>query len=119
MTTFTDSFSTCKGETAKVVAEVAASLTGQQLVVHEVERETRSTEILGWSFEDGHIVRPTRARIWKCRLAIRSLLAIGHASGRELERIVGHLTFACLLRRESLAVFGAVYRLLERATGRL
>ena len=109
------SFSTVAGVTSEVIDRVSATLTAAGMVVHEVERETEDTEVLGWLFEKGHVIRPTRRRVWRCRLAIRAILAQGRVSGRVLEKLVGHLTFVSLLRRESLAVLSSVYAFIRRS----
>ena len=102
-------FSVTPGVTAEVIDRVSATLTASGMVVHEVEREALTTEALGWLFEDGHKIRPTRRRVRRCRLAVRAVVARGRVSGRVLEKLVGHLTFVSLLRRESMAILSAVY----------
>ena len=37
-----------------------------------------------------------------------------YLSGEDLEKVLGHITWACLLRRESLSVFGACYSFAKR-----
>ena len=49
------------------------------------------------------------ARVWRIRLAILHLLDKGVASGHDVQIIVGHITWAMLLRREALAILSAVY----------
>ena len=41
--------------------------------------------------------------------AVQSLLHVGRCTGKELERILGHLTFMCLLRREALSIISTCY----------
>ena len=43
------------------------------------------------------------------RLALHEIVRRGRASGRDIERLVGHATFVALLRREVLSVFASVY----------
>lgn len=38
-----------------------------------------------------------------------ALLSIGHCSGRVMEKIIGHLTWALLLKRPALSLLGSVY----------
>ena len=47
-------------------------------------------------------------------MGIEALLKRGRASRRELQTIVGHLTFKSLLRRELLAVGRSVFTLVMR-----
>lgn len=67
-------------------------------------------DTLGWHFDEGRPqVMITPRRLWKLKLGIDELLSQGWASGKLIEKIVGHLTFAALLRRELLSCFEAVY----------
>ena len=52
-------------------------------------------------------------RFWKVRGAILHLLWRGRASGRMVEVIVGHATFAALVRRPTLSIFFATYRFIR------
>ena len=45
---------------------------------------------------------------------MRKLLSIGKASGKQLEKIVGHATFIGLGRREALSIFGETYTFVQR-----
>ena len=54
--------------------------------------------IRGW-------VAPTRERAWMLRLALLEICRRGMASGRDIEKLVGHATFIALQRREILSVF--------------
>ena len=47
--------------------------------------------------------------MWRARLAIRQLLSVGRCSGRTLERLVGHISFLSLGRRETLSVLGSCF----------
>ena len=49
----------------------------------------------------------------------RSFLLRTHCSGRDLSRIVGNWTWACLVRRECLSVFRHVYRYISIAGDRV
>ena len=65
-------------------------------------------KVLGWHIEGGAgTLRPTRERLWRARYCIRALLQRGRASGRDLEKLLGHLTFMSLVRREVLAIFSS------------
>jgi hypothetical protein len=87
--------------------EVERSLNERGLPTHAVE-EGVGGETLGWKFGDNSAeVTMTPRRLWKLRLAVVELLSQGWATGKLLEKIVGHLTFASLLRRELLSCFQA------------
>jgi hypothetical protein len=47
--------------------------------------------------------------------ATRELLTVGHCSGRTLARLLGHWTWAVLVRRPLLSIFSSVYRFIEVA----
>jgi hypothetical protein len=48
----------------------------------------------------------------------QQLLAAGNATGRQLAALVGSWTWAALVRRPALALFGSVYRFIEAAKDR-
>ena len=83
------------------------ALRSKGLVVHE------AVKILGWEFEQARL-RPMRHRIWRVILALRRALQTGFATGRQLEKILGHATFIALGRREVLRVFGETYTFIQR-----
>ena len=56
-------------------------------------------------------------RICKIRLAIDHILSVGRVSGAAVEVIVGHLTWACLTRREMLSIFDDCYRFIKNRPG--
>ena len=84
------------------------------LTVHEIEMADGSSKVLGWEIEDGGFLGPALSRLWRCRLGIRELLRRGRASGQQLERLIGHMTFVSLCRRESLSVLGDCYTFIKR-----
>ena len=73
-----------------------------------------SSKVLGWEIEDGGFLAPALSRLWRCRLGVRELLRRGRASGQQLERLIGHMTFVSLCRRESLSVLGDCYTFIKR-----
>ena len=95
---------------AKALAEaVGVALNDHGLPTHEVEAGV-GIETLGWAFGEDHpTVGVTRKRLWRLRLATLELIMQGHASGKTIERLVGHFTFAGLLQRGLLSVFQATY----------
>ena len=67
-------------------------------------------ETLGWKFSDTAAqVTMTPRHLWKLRLGVLELLSQGWATGQLVEKLLGHLTFASLLRRELLSCFQATY----------
>ena len=85
------------------------ALRSSGLVVHEEVDGAVDCAALGWTFEGPSIFRPSRRRVWRARLAIRQLLRVGRCSGKTLEKIVGHLSFISLGRREILSVLGSCF----------
>ena len=51
--------------------------------------------------------------------ATRYLLSLGYCTGHQLSILVGHWTWACLVRRESLSIFQHVYRFIQVAKTRI
>ena len=83
------------------------------LQVHEEETSVGDVSVLGWEYSSNGLFRPSRKRAWKARQAARALLQRGRASGSILEKVLGHLTFISLCRREALSVFGEVYNFIK------
>ena len=98
-----------KGLAHKLATQVEQELNRRGLPTHPVEC-TSGGETLGWQFdsEKPHVTMTPR-RLWKLKMAVDELLRQGWGSGQLVERIVGHCTFAGLLRRELLSCFQAVY----------
>ena len=85
------------------------------LPTHEVCLASKNAEVLGWEFEGGlGVVRPSRRRAWRTRLAIDFLLSRRQVSASDLEKVLGHMTFLALLRRETLVVLRACYTFIAR-----
>ena len=72
---------------------------------------------LEFDSETGRI-RVPNARIWKLRLALLHVFEKGTVTGSQLRRLVGHYTWAALLRRESLSILAATYRFIDLAGDR-
>lgn len=94
------------------------ALKASGLTVHEIEEgQTEgdsSMKMLGWEIHESGRVAPSRERLWRVRLAIREILRRGAASGQQLERLIGHMTFISLCRREALSVLGECYTFIRR-----
>ena len=103
----------------RVLSGIRDRLRQLGLPVHEEEVAALDSKLLGWSLDGaaGEFA-PTSERVWKCRFAIDALLSKGRASGDDIRRVVGHLTFLGLVRRESLSMFCSVYKFMIVAQSR-
>ncbi|CAK0850412.1 unnamed protein product [Prorocentrum cordatum] len=98
------------------LAGVSRALVSRGLPLHKESVSCDRAIVLGWEIDClRRTFRPTPERVWKARLAIRGLLARASVSGGDLERLLGHLCFIGLCRRESLSVFKYCYRFCEAA----
>ena len=90
------------------------TLCAQGLVVHEGFSACTSCTFAGIEF-DGilHTARVSRKRAWRLALAIRSLLAAQEVSGKTLEHVIGHFTWAALARRETLCLIQHCYSFIK------
>ena len=80
--------------------------------IHEVTDAQPIVEGLGLRFDGAEKrVMLTSHRVWKLRL---SAIALGRLRGppppKWIEKIVGHFTFAMMVRREALSIFSSVYK---------
>ena len=97
------------GVAAVVTRSVESALNDRGLPTHPVEHEVGG-DTLGWHFDsEVPSVSVTPRRLWRLRLGIKELLRQGWGSGQLVERILGHLTFVFLLRRELLSCLQACY----------
>eukprot|EP00438_Fugacium_kawagutii_P018254 Skav220446 [mRNA] locus=scaffold254:128743:132882:- [translate_table: standard] len=106
------------GTNSRAVTELSQlgieALRGAGLVVHEEEHSTGNAQILGWEFSTDGTLRPTSRRLWKVRLGILHILRCGRVSGQQLERVVGHMSFISMIRREGLSILGDCYTFIRR-----
>ena len=105
---------TCREQVVSAFQHAVNALKDAGLQVHEDEVCEGDTCVLGWQFTRDGKFGPSSRRVWKVRFAIKGVIARRRATGREIERIVGHASFICLARRESLSIFGEVYRFIQR-----
>eukprot|EP00959_Pyramimonas_sp_CCMP1952_P135428 2833698-Pyramimonas_sp.AAC.1 len=47
--------------------------------------------------------------MWRLRRAFDFVLGTGKASGEEIRKLIGHFTWASLLRREALSIVNSCY----------
>ena len=70
--------------------------------------------VLGWTIQRKLAsIRASQRRIWRLRLAIRGIVASGYYTGRDMQRLAGHIGLVSLVRREGLAVLDYVFDLAE------
>ncbi|CAK0812350.1 unnamed protein product, partial [Prorocentrum cordatum] len=70
---------------------------------------------LNFDFETGRI-SVSKGRIWRLRLALLEVTERGYCSGDDMLSVLGHYTWAAILRRCLLSVFHSAYRF-ARAAG--
>lgn len=107
-------FGTDKAQVKRRFLKAVETMRDAGLTVHEIEYNEGDSKVLGWSIDGSGRVGPTLARLWRIRVGIRELLHRGWASGQQLERLVGHMTFVSLCRRESLSILGDTYTYIKR-----
>ncbi|CAK0886194.1 unnamed protein product, partial [Prorocentrum cordatum] len=103
---------------AALVRRVSDALRARGLVVKAEDHAGElpgESEALGWCIDRGRcIVRPTRARLWRARLAVRGVLGRGRLRGRDLEKLLGHLVFISLIKREGMSLFWSCYAFVRK-----
>lgn len=78
------------------------------LPVHEFQEVQPKGQFVGLDFDNGSL-RVKASKIWRLRKAIRELLRYRRVSGRLLEALLGHATWAALVKREAFAIFNFSY----------
>lgn len=87
------------------------------LPTHEEGFGVTAADLLGWHIDGvNKCVRPSSRRAWKCIKSIDWIVARPSVKRKDLERVLGHLTFLFLICREGLSIFSAVYRQLHSGT---
>ena len=107
-------FGTCKQTVEKALWGAVSGLRSAGLTVHEIEFDEGESKVLGWEIQQSGHLRPSRKRLWRLRIGIRELLKRGRASGQQIERIIGHITFVSLRRRECLSILGECYNFIKK-----
>ena len=104
------------GHDADDVRESAArhseGLVSHGLPVHEVDTcmsEIDYTSACISMATPMRYVRLAWSGVWRLRLALAQIESARYFSGEDLQKVLGHITWACLFRRESLSVCGACY----------
>ncbi|CAK0856473.1 unnamed protein product, partial [Prorocentrum cordatum] len=91
----------------QALASVTAMLEGVGLRVHTSEPAADSCRFLGMELRRGRWPAIKGRSVWKLRCAIEELLRRGRASGHLVRILVGHLTWAPMVRREALGLLDA------------
>ena len=95
---------------------IASVLTRHRLVVHELEEPSSDgPRFVGLELARGRTLSIKRRGLWKLAYGLRELLRRGRCSGTVLRAVVGHLTWAVLLRREALAFAQKSYAFVDAA----
>ena len=89
------------------------------LPVHELSGAEPAGTFIGLQFSGGRVFRVRDSRMHRLRSAIQCVLRRGRASGDVIRILVGHITFACLLRREALSFIHSLYAFAQKNLGRV
>ncbi|CAK0901058.1 unnamed protein product, partial [Prorocentrum cordatum] len=99
---------------SELVSGVMNQLTGEftelNLLLHKDELVPGMAVALGTEIDGSRLrTRVTSDRFWRCRQAVRGLLARRRVKGWAVEAVLGHLTFCGLCSRGTLSAFNSVY----------
>eukprot|EP00971_Amphidinium_carterae_P330890 6464160-Amphidinium_carterae.1 len=104
-----------KQTVAGLRVDALAALTSAGLPMHEeLEGETKAT-VLGVHVDgETGVVSLSGKRLSRMRLVLRIVTSEGFScTSRQMQVLMGHVTFACLLRRELLCIFSSVYSYIQ------
>jgi hypothetical protein len=103
----------------EAVRSVASQLTGLGLLCHAPSPASTVADVLGVEFNSERCgFRPTAKRYGLIRRTIEWVLRRGRLSGQQLEILVGHMTYFCMLQRGALSIFNSVYKFIRTAGAR-
>ena len=109
-------FGKTEQEVQEKLQRVTAELSASGLPLHQETVSSGCVKLLGWQLGGKTpALRPSPARLWRIRLAIRWVLRLPRVSSMVMLQLVGHMVFASLCRREMLSVLASVFRFVERA----
>ncbi|CAK0823925.1 unnamed protein product, partial [Prorocentrum cordatum] len=99
---------------SELVSGVMNQLTGEftelNLLLHKDELAPGMAVALGTEIDGSQLrTRVTSDRFWRCRHAVRGLLARRRVKGWAVEAVLGHLTFCGLCSRGTLSAFNSVH----------
>jgi hypothetical protein len=119
--TYVDGVAVISGQPAPALAGVARvknNLDSVGLSCKPADEPELEQVFTGLTFHrDTGRITVARGRIWRLRLGLHQLAKRGFATGEEIGRVLGHFTWACLVRRCLLSIFQATYRF-ARLAGR-
>ena len=99
-------------EVDRICDNISSVLQRRGIVVHELSRASTTNEFIGLQFGPvgvGSRVSIKSSRLWRLRGALSTVLRRGSISGKAMQILVGHITWAMLVRRESLSILSATY----------
>ena len=109
--TYVDNFAVI-GRDPSLVSKTLYKIIGKfddlKVPTHEQTQAVTHGEFVGLSFENGFI-RVKKYRLWTLGFALDEIISRKHGSGKTLEVLLGHLTWAMMLRREALCLFVHIY----------
>ena len=92
----------------RILKKIIAEFDLMKVPIHEQTDAVTKGEFVGLAFDNGKICIK-KSRLWKLTYALEEVIARKHASGRTLEILLGHLTWAMMVRREALSLFVHIY----------
>ena len=98
-----------------MMRRVESRLNDVGLLTHELTLASTNTELLGLVVDGKRKeIRMSPKRFWRIRYAIEWVLSREKVSGKTIERIIGHITFASLLERCTLSVPHTIYKFIQK-----
>ena len=99
----------------KGMAKIKKSLNSSGVLTHEHVPACTDCELLGLRVDGKQKeLRMSSRRYWRIKYALEWDLQARKASGKQLERIIGHTTFASLLERITLSIPHSVYKFIRK-----
>lgn len=108
-------FGNSRAAVEQSMQELQQEFDSRGLILHSSSISDGEVEALGCMVE-GRLLRSriTPTRLWKIHQGLLGLVRRGRCTGRTLEVVIGHCTFAGLLNRASLSIFCSVYPFMKK-----
>ncbi|CAK0901668.1 unnamed protein product, partial [Prorocentrum cordatum] len=107
---------TQSAQTVQDCRTIAESLLAVGLVTKDMELPQDERPFTGLIFEKGSgRISLSRSRIWRIRRAFQFAAEADKLTGVQMRMLLGHYTWAAMLRRPLLSVFAACYSFAEKA----
>ncbi|CAK0798858.1 unnamed protein product, partial [Prorocentrum cordatum] len=107
---------TQSAQTVQDCRSIAESLLAVGLVTKDMELPQDEQPFTGLIFEKGSgRISLSRSRIWRIRRAFQFAAEADKLTGAQMRMLLGHYTWAAMLRRPLLSVFAACYSFAEKA----